>query len=168
MEHRGNMMMRWYNPALGGFEWREVPESDEEAFSALEGSPSIPRCAQTYREWRDMGAGIRAALIRAGETARGGQTPSKILLQDLQRRRRRSRDLPPPRPPTRTEGSPPPRSSQAASSTASSSAPLALKAAATEPSGLSKSNRSGSRRRRYPSGRFGFNVPSPSVRLLLA
>src|ERR671913_905090 len=77
--------------------------------------------------------------------------------EDLQRRR--ARDLPPPRRPTRTEGSPPPRSSHAASSTASSLAPLALKAATTEPSGLSKSNRSGSRRRRYPSGRFGSNLP---------
>ncbi len=74
------MMMRWYNPALGSFEWKEVPQSDEEALSALEGSPFTPRCKQTYREWRNLGAGIRAALLRAGETARGGQGPRKNLL----------------------------------------------------------------------------------------
>jgi hypothetical protein len=68
-------MMRWYNPALGGFEWREVPESDEEALSVLEGSPFTASCTQTYREWRDLGVGIMAALIRAGEAARGGQRP---------------------------------------------------------------------------------------------
>jgi hypothetical protein len=79
VDHRGDMMMRWYNPALGAFEWREVPDSDEEALSALEGSPFTPSCTQTYREWRSLGAGIMAALIRAGEAARGGQTPNKIL-----------------------------------------------------------------------------------------
>jgi hypothetical protein len=31
--------VRWYNPALENFEWREVPQSDEEALSLLEGSP---------------------------------------------------------------------------------------------------------------------------------
>ena len=76
MDHRGDMM-RWYNPALGRFEWREVPESDEEALSALEGSPFAPGCTKTYLEWRDLGAGIMGALIRAGEAARGGQPPSK-------------------------------------------------------------------------------------------
>ena len=63
-------MMRWYNPALGHFEWREVPKTDEEAISVLDGSPYTPTCTQTYREWRALGAGIMAALIRAGEAAR--------------------------------------------------------------------------------------------------
>ena len=67
--HRGDMM-RWYNPALGGFEWRQVPEGDEEALRALEGSSFTPTCTRTYREWRDLGAGIMASLIRAGEAAR--------------------------------------------------------------------------------------------------
>jgi hypothetical protein len=31
--------VRWYNPKLEDFEWREVPQSDEEALSLLEGSP---------------------------------------------------------------------------------------------------------------------------------
>jgi hypothetical protein len=48
-----------------------VPERDEEALSALEGSPFTASCTQTYREWRDLGVGIMAALIRAGEAARG-------------------------------------------------------------------------------------------------
>ena len=59
--------MRWYNPALGGFESREMPESDEKALPVLEGSPHTPACTQTYREWRELGASIRAALVRAGK-----------------------------------------------------------------------------------------------------
>jgi hypothetical protein len=34
--------IRWYNPNLGGFEWREAPQSDEEALSLVEGSPHTP------------------------------------------------------------------------------------------------------------------------------
>ena len=62
--------IRWYNPRLNSFEWREVPESDEEASSLLEGSPYSSTCIQTYREWRQLGAAIGAALIRAGEAAK--------------------------------------------------------------------------------------------------
>ena len=62
--------IRWYNPRLNTFEWREVPESDEEALSLLEGSPYSATCTQTYREWRQLGAAIGAALIRAGEAAK--------------------------------------------------------------------------------------------------
>jgi hypothetical protein len=29
--------MRWYNPKLEDFEWREVPNTDEEALSLVEG-----------------------------------------------------------------------------------------------------------------------------------
>jgi hypothetical protein len=61
--------IRWYNPRLNTFEWREVPESDEEALSLLEGSPYSATCTHTYREWRQLGAAIGAALIRAGEAA---------------------------------------------------------------------------------------------------
>ena len=62
--------VRWYNPKLGGFEWREVPESDDEALAALAASSHARVCTGTYREWRDLGASISAALIRAGEAAR--------------------------------------------------------------------------------------------------
>jgi hypothetical protein len=62
--------MRWYNPASGTFEWREVPQSDEEALRVLEGSAHASVCKDAYREWRALGAGIKAALIRAGETAK--------------------------------------------------------------------------------------------------
>jgi len=62
--------IRWYNPRLNTFEWREVPESDEEALSLLEGSPYSATCTHTYREWRQLGAAIGAALIRAGEAAK--------------------------------------------------------------------------------------------------
>ena len=61
--------IRWYNPRLNTFEWREVPESDEEALCLLEGSPYSATCTHTYREWRQLGAAIGAALIRAGEAA---------------------------------------------------------------------------------------------------
>jgi hypothetical protein len=62
--------VRWYNPALEDFEWREVPHGDEEALSLLEGSPHTPTCTDTYRQWRELGASITAALMRAGEAAR--------------------------------------------------------------------------------------------------
>ena len=62
--------MRWYNPTLEAFEWRDVPRSDEEALSVLDGSPSTPTCTRIYREWRGLGAGIMEALIRAGEAAK--------------------------------------------------------------------------------------------------
>ena len=59
-----------HNPTLEDFEWREVPESDEEALSLLEGSPYSATCIQTYHEWRLLGAAIGAALMRAGEAAK--------------------------------------------------------------------------------------------------
>jgi hypothetical protein len=61
--------IRWYNPRLNTFEWREVPETDEEALSLLEGSPYSSISTETYREWRQLGAPIAEALIRAGEAA---------------------------------------------------------------------------------------------------
>jgi hypothetical protein len=62
--------MRWYNPKLEDFEWREVPPTDEQAIELLEEcSPRSPAWAETYREWRELGASIGAALIRAGEAA---------------------------------------------------------------------------------------------------
>ena len=65
--------IRWYNPKLRGFEWREVPDSDEEALSVFEGYPGAEDHAEVYREWRKLGAGIMTALMRAGEAARNGE-----------------------------------------------------------------------------------------------
>jgi len=62
--------MRWYNPTLREFEWRAVPPSDEQALKEPAGSPHSLDCANTYREWRQLGASIGAALIRAGEAAK--------------------------------------------------------------------------------------------------
>jgi hypothetical protein len=59
--------VRWYNPMLEDFEWREVPQTDEQALEVLDGPLISPACAHTYREWRGLGASIKAALIRAGE-----------------------------------------------------------------------------------------------------
>jgi hypothetical protein len=67
VEHR---RIRWYNPKLENFEWREVPQSDEEALSLLEGSQHTPTCADTYRQWRDLGASIKVSILRAGDAAR--------------------------------------------------------------------------------------------------
>jgi hypothetical protein len=39
--------MRWYNPASGEFEWREIPQSDEEVLRWLEGSLHPPACKDT-------------------------------------------------------------------------------------------------------------------------
>ena len=61
--------MRWYNPTLEDFEWREVPITDEQAIQVLDGSPYSVTCTQTYREWRQLGVSMAAALIRAGEAA---------------------------------------------------------------------------------------------------
>lgn len=66
----GTERVRWYNPKLEDFEWKETPESDEEALSLLEGSPYTPICTETYREWRGLGSSIEVALIRAGEAAK--------------------------------------------------------------------------------------------------
>ena len=62
--------IRWYNPTLEDFEWREVPRTDERALELLDGYPYSPTCIRTYREWREMGASIGAALMRAGEAAK--------------------------------------------------------------------------------------------------
>ena len=62
--------MRWYNPKLGGFEWREEPTSDKEVLSLLEGHPSCEHLSGVYREWRDLGASIASAFIRTGEAAK--------------------------------------------------------------------------------------------------
>jgi hypothetical protein len=69
--------VRWYNPELDDFEWREVPHTDERALEWLEGSPNSPACAHTYREWRELGASIKAALIRAGEVAQAEREREK-------------------------------------------------------------------------------------------
>ncbi len=65
--------MRWYNPWLGTFEWREIPNTDEEALSLLDGYVGAEAHAAVYEEWRRLGAGIMAALIRAGEAAEEGR-----------------------------------------------------------------------------------------------
>jgi hypothetical protein len=71
--------IRWYNPKLEGFEWREVPQSDEEALAVLDGHPSCERYSEVYEEWRALGAPITVAFIRAGEAAqrRHGQEASR-------------------------------------------------------------------------------------------
>jgi hypothetical protein len=61
--------IRWYNPKLEDFEWRRVPRSDEEVLKLLDGSPYSQTCKETSKEWRQLGAPITVALIRAGEAA---------------------------------------------------------------------------------------------------
>ena len=69
--------MRWYNPTLEDYEWREVPRSDNEALQLLEGSPHTATCIDTYQEWRKLGASIAAALIRAGEAVKNSATRAR-------------------------------------------------------------------------------------------
>lgn len=64
------MRIRWYSPSLGDFEWREMPETDEEALRLLYGPSDGRACVEVYREWRELGASVAAALSRAGEAAR--------------------------------------------------------------------------------------------------
>lgn len=72
--------MRWYDPGAGGFEWRQMPDDDEGALALLSGYPGAEDDRAVYREWRGLGAGVAASLIRAGEAARerdgGGRTGS--------------------------------------------------------------------------------------------
>jgi len=73
------MRLRWYNPVIEDFEWRDLPETDEEALALLEpapGSPGSPPCVEVYRDWRKLGATVSASLIRAGEAARYRDTES--------------------------------------------------------------------------------------------
>jgi hypothetical protein len=71
LRHMANhSRIRWYNPTLNSFEWRQVPKNDEQALSLLEGSPYSATSTHTYRQWRQLGASIEAALIRAGEAAK--------------------------------------------------------------------------------------------------
>jgi hypothetical protein len=59
--------IRWYNPELESFEWREVPQSDEEALWLLSSSSYRPTSIDTYWYWRRLGASFTAALKRAVE-----------------------------------------------------------------------------------------------------
>ncbi|MEJ7872181.1 MAG: hypothetical protein WKF67_07960 [Rubrobacteraceae bacterium] len=68
------MRLRWYNPAIRHFEWRELPETDEEALALLEWVPGSQPCVEVYRDWRKLGATVSASLIRAGEVARDSGT----------------------------------------------------------------------------------------------
>jgi len=69
------MRIRWYNPVHGGFEWREAPETDEEALALMEGAPEPRSCVDAYRKWRDLGATVVASFVRAGEAARDASRP---------------------------------------------------------------------------------------------
>ena len=64
------MEMRWYNPSLGGFEWRNAPEGDEEAQAILDESSRSRPYIEAYWRWRNLGATVKASLIRAGEAAK--------------------------------------------------------------------------------------------------
>ena len=46
-----------------------MPKSDEEALVLLDGCLGDEGYVAVYREWRELGATMTAALIRAGEAA---------------------------------------------------------------------------------------------------
>jgi hypothetical protein len=62
--------MRWYNPSLRGFEWRNSPEGDEEALTILDESVTSRSYVEVYWRWRNLGATVMASLIRVGEAAK--------------------------------------------------------------------------------------------------
>ena len=64
------MQMRWYNPSLRGFEWRNSPEGDEEALAILDESVTSRSYVEVYWRWRNLGATVMASLIRVGEAAK--------------------------------------------------------------------------------------------------
>lgn len=67
---------RRFDPRVGEFEWPEMPDDDERARALLlVGYPGVEADAAVYREWRELGAGVAASLIRAGEAARGRDGP---------------------------------------------------------------------------------------------
>ena len=49
-----------------------TPGERRGGLSLLDGYPGAEGHAAIYREWRELGAGIAAALIRVGEAAREG------------------------------------------------------------------------------------------------
>ena len=68
MKHHSTI--RWYNPQLEDFEWREVPRTDEQALEALGGSPPLPGL------YPDLPRVARAGRLHRGGThegRRGGQ-----------------------------------------------------------------------------------------------
>jgi hypothetical protein len=71
--------IRWYNPKGESFEWREVPNSDEDALSLLGGSPHAQTLTDTYLYWRNLDATITAALLRAGEQAMEERSQQVVL-----------------------------------------------------------------------------------------
>jgi hypothetical protein len=64
------MQMRWHNPSLMGFEWRDAPDGDEEAQAILNESSRSRPYIETYWSWRNLGATVTVSLIRAGEAAK--------------------------------------------------------------------------------------------------
>jgi hypothetical protein len=64
------MRVRWYNPSLRGFEWRNPPEDDEKAVAILDESSNSQPYVEVYWKWRNLGATVPVSLIRAGEAAK--------------------------------------------------------------------------------------------------
>lgn len=80
--------MRWYNPALQEYEWREFPKRDDKAEELLANAcldtPYAEDCLRVYRKWRELYRGrwkprmaIAAALIRSGEAALRANYPGR-------------------------------------------------------------------------------------------
>ena len=74
--------IRWYNPVLEDFEWREIPKSDEEALSQLDRCLGSEEYAEVYGEWRSLGPTSRwLSFGRATQRGRRGESePSAVPL----------------------------------------------------------------------------------------
>ena len=76
------MRLRWYNPTLQEHEWRDLPESEEEAQRLLAtlDTPRAGEYLRVYEEWRRLGASVTVSLMRVSEAAQGldaGRNPPK-------------------------------------------------------------------------------------------
>lgn len=67
--------MRWYNPWLESFEWREVPDTDEEALSLLDGYAGAE--AHAARSPRGGLRGVASAGGRHNGRAHQGRRSSR-------------------------------------------------------------------------------------------
>lgn len=64
------MRRHWFDPVERRWMFREVPNTDEAALRLLRGSPDAETCLKVFGDWRGLGAGVEAALMRVSAHAR--------------------------------------------------------------------------------------------------
>lgn len=64
------MRRHWFDPVEERWMFREVPATEEQALRFLRSAPGAEAYLKVYREWRVLGAGVEAALLRVSAFAR--------------------------------------------------------------------------------------------------